>query len=516
MDRPDLLFLISRTGPKYLLKLQQEFNAARVLITMESHGDMDKAGGESHNSIKKFLTEIKDDSAISMSSLRCRELDCLRAYYYLVVLDYIGERFPCSQNENDSLDGMPNGKEAVVSLSNNNVAAVGETGRKRDIHRKTHEDNLADLDQNGRLSHADFSSFSGQLSSDSGSAFQNNTGHQKLDCNRTSVCDDGAGKSASCNLSRKPLSSSSPDIMPSFSSSTSLTSSVPRQPPVDPATVPSGLPLLKISPLRQAANGNSPSHAGSAASPSQTSPSSRVTGVGNSSGRAPGCGDRYSSSSPGLKKSLSPDRSAVAKGCLNYLNLTRLSKGILWDVQAKREALTETLGYIHQAISQHLLLNRSSKEGSQSDAVSGSSVTNSRSSQQATSSFQEEDGGYHSLASLPKSETASGSCKKPSTGVSSENSRNAPFFSRARSLTPQPAAHAEDVLPRGPMRSLSENYSTCTTPASPLSMLEHSGALQIEEELLGPLTTESVAYQKSRKVLSSIQKSYVLHSITFR
>lgn len=102
------------SGPKYLLKLQQEFNASRVLITMECMGNVDNAGGEGHSTIKKYLSEIKDDGSISSSGSRCRELDHLRAYYYLAVLEYWQEilRAAPIQAEDDGIDGMPTGNES--------------------------------------------------------------------------------------------------------------------------------------------------------------------------------------------------------------------------------------------------------------------------------------------------------------------------------------------------------------------------------------------------------------------
>ncbi|GAB1608844.1 uncharacterized protein LOC115218449 isoform X2 [Argonauta hians] len=81
-------------GPKYLLKLQQEVTALRVLITIDKSGDdlskLDSA--LKMNTTKRFLSELKDDNQVFNSSLRCRELDCVRAYYYIGVLRYLQDR----------------------------------------------------------------------------------------------------------------------------------------------------------------------------------------------------------------------------------------------------------------------------------------------------------------------------------------------------------------------------------------------------------------------------------------
>ncbi|CAI9731711.1 Hypothetical predicted protein [Octopus vulgaris] len=81
-------------GPKYLLKLQQEVTAVRVLITIDKSGDdLSKLDTTlKMNTTKRYLSDLKDDNQVFNSSLRCRELDCVRAYYYIGVLRYLFDR----------------------------------------------------------------------------------------------------------------------------------------------------------------------------------------------------------------------------------------------------------------------------------------------------------------------------------------------------------------------------------------------------------------------------------------
>ena len=73
------------------MKLQQEVTAIRVLVSLDKNGD-DISQLESTlklNTTKRYLSDVKEDNSISNPSLRCRELDCVRAYYYIGVLRYL-------------------------------------------------------------------------------------------------------------------------------------------------------------------------------------------------------------------------------------------------------------------------------------------------------------------------------------------------------------------------------------------------------------------------------------------
>ena len=69
-----------------MLKLQQEITAMRVVISMENNIDFDTS---KMHTIKRYMSELKDEDSVSNGGLRCRELDCLRAYYFVAILNFL-------------------------------------------------------------------------------------------------------------------------------------------------------------------------------------------------------------------------------------------------------------------------------------------------------------------------------------------------------------------------------------------------------------------------------------------
>jgi len=69
-----------------MLKLQQEITAMRVVISMENNIDFDTS---KMHTIKRYMSELKDEDSVSNGGLRCRELDCLRAYYFVAILSFL-------------------------------------------------------------------------------------------------------------------------------------------------------------------------------------------------------------------------------------------------------------------------------------------------------------------------------------------------------------------------------------------------------------------------------------------
>uniref|UniRef100_A0A0B7BFM2 Uncharacterized protein n=1 Tax=Arion vulgaris TaxID=1028688 RepID=A0A0B7BFM2_9EUPU len=531
-------------GPKYLLKLQKEFNASRVLITMESNGDMDKAGGESHNSIKKFLTDIKDDNTISMSSVRCRELDCLRAYCYLSVLDYLGDRLPGPQIENDSLDGMPNGKlnaDKKTDIRTNTITenklpikmAENPAGSSHGVHPASlnssdstisnrddlevvHNQNMSSLDQNGKMNQS--KSSVSQHFMGNGDRYQvifdsfSKVSDVKLEIDdkqdRLNVVNTSCNNSA---ISQELVPSSLSSSQPSLPKSSPVSSSV--DPPV-----PSNIPTLILSPLKRAARDRSSTDALEALSSSYTSSSMKTTA--DSSGRTPEAMEKLSRIPP--EATASPSCQTVGRSHLNYWRLLHLSKGILWDVQAKREALTETLGYIHKAISQHLLFNRSADGNDHCDEdvrdLNPSVNNNSKCLQHAVSTDLEEDGGCHRtrlLSTSPSSHHSEEASLKPeiNSAMSEHHTSNIPCQSSratssmnssslelAKSRTPS-TVPLENVAHISLVRSFSENFASLKSTLNASSKLEKSLALQVEQALHGAMKSQPIALQNSRKVL---------------
>ncbi|XP_005111524.2 uncharacterized protein LOC101862229 [Aplysia californica] len=556
-------------GPKYMLKLQQEFNASRVLIAMENNGNVDQAGVEGHNTIKKYLTDVKEDGHISTASPRCRELDCVRAYFYLVVLDYLREDLNLSHSDNDSLDGMPNGplsgeassggseggavsdigkesgsltsseggatkEKSVLSSSPKSgdsspgaggevkddvksapcAASPGVAGKKSDSSSSTRPKLKCDSQEGVATSGEKV----GEKTTSS--SLSKSGSKDKEDSDRShqlgSLSSPTAPKSSSVDppsvllppLATKavkgssrsppsPLSSSplSPHAAPKASSTSALSSSptsaaaAAAMPPRSPGSLHGGDPLSVIkgnSPVSE--NSSKLSATAASSSPSSLSP--------------PLLSLSPNTSSTGTASATSP--SVTTRGQISFRNLLRLSKGILWDVQAKREALTETLGYIHRAISQHLLTNRtsvSSEEGPESES-SGSS------SRKDGGAHGEEDGGSHrpQLSSVPAAATSpvlSGTpdiLKGAHVGATGQpGSVTPPSTTTPTSLSPR----LEFGGYRGPIRSLSEPMAHSNTPTSPLEGKMESNVIgfQVEKELLGSFTDYLSSSQKSRKIL---------------
>ncbi|CAL1530881.1 unnamed protein product, partial [Lymnaea stagnalis] len=512
-------------GPKYLLKLQQEFNASRVLITMESHGDVDKAGGEGHNTIKKFLTDIKEDGAISSSNVRCRDLDCLRAYYYLAVLNFLRESFPSTQQEEDILDGMPNGmKEKVFSLSNGQgkdtlpvndqlkerlpveTSQINSEGCRLEIEiAQSLSGGKNFLDQNGKI-YLDFNSpsisdiFSTVDSTKSNSA---EYGHRSHDLINGGVASNDKTSSIS------PITSVLSPIGLKKSSSDSSS--------VDPPVVPSSLSQQKhqLSPIKTA----------SSPSGRSLSPSAPVRAAGDDLANASPSGPNIQIKSSTPEGKDTPNSIQTPRGQLSYPNLLRLSKGILWDIQAKREALTETLGYIHSAISQHLLANRQAETCLTSSTATLSPTSNSSSYIPAMDGELEADGCCHQSRyftlpspSQPLSSPLLNTAENSSTVVKTETDTKkgtvasvldetskvfsgSPGIERTRSLSPPPAVKQGDVtLSRGPFRSKSETCTASLSPTNLSSKMDSAVPLHVEQDLLGNFDGNPIAFQKSRKV----------------
>ncbi|KAK6976015.1 Gem-associated protein 5 [Biomphalaria glabrata] len=483
--------LILPQGPKYMLKLQQEFNASRVLITMESHGDVDKAGGEGHNSIKKFVTDIKEDSAITMSSPRCRELDCLRAFYYLAVLDYLHNSCSSTQQEEDILDGMPNRQ----NLSRDNIKVDLKETKNSGSDMVDVVSKGCDITMNVNPTHNSLTA---------SSVYQtivtdfSNIGKT---CSNSDYCAKNSVNFSHCTVSPSSASSSLPTLLLPGSRSPTDSSS-----PVDPPSVPSSVHQTQ-STVHPSTTSHQSILVGTATSkPATASEEPSLPGANGSSPVMTGKGHDY-------------------KGQLNHKNLLRLSKGILWDVQAKREALTETLGHIHSAIAQHLLANRSEEMSKSTSALSPTNC--SRPFMSPLDGELEADGCCHQSRhfTLPsqslsptafsvinsaavKTESILCSANTPQTVLDAvatsftkvddqvSSSGDNVSLDRARLLSPQPTVKSSDKVNRGPFRSKSENS------ASNLSVqLDTTVSPQVETELLNSFEGTSVAFQKTKKIL---------------
>lgn len=441
---PALCRLMLTIGPKYLLQLKKEFKALRVLLTMEQDGNLDRAGSEGNDSIRRYLTEIKEGDSISTSCNWYRELDCLRAYYYLAVLDYLQEmesmdemiRSPgaaaaagdgaSSTQENDSLDGEPksegslssvpvasNGKQPGAASASPNQLELPEADASNPSF-------SADLDQNGKLAHSQ-NPVGREMDTKSLSAEAPKQTAAEPDNLLCKSCDDikkpenlsssskSGSKSPGASESVVSVSSLSA-VKPQKAGSSPLESSVdppPQMPSIAEvaqsktnknqshlvpdaltlSTTSQPLPALtSLSPTGQQSPKKSPggitprSHTSSprnraSSTSSQASPSQHITSIASSP------------KTPVSRTSTSSTHGHYCRGELTKVNLLKLSRGLLWDTQAKSEVLTETLGYIHKAISQHLLANREPAPSScnTATAVSSAAGAASHSEEQASS-----------------------------------------------------------------------------------------------------------------------------------
>jgi hypothetical protein len=242
---------------------------------MDTHSHVD--GASKVHTIKRYLSEHKDESFINTSHLRCRELDCLRAYYYVAILNFLKEscfieeatkvgehKQDLTKDESDksacdTVGNIPGNVTKFTVLSsldeNANADSVFKT---EDI-----ENANVELEDNIRVVHNREREVEGGESTDKT--------FPRVD---STECKNFKPKNDNNTVFVKPK----------------------EQPKVESTN-------LSIKHTR-----------------SQVSPVLYV--------------NHYS---------------------ITVGQLSQLAQGVLWDLQAKRYALTETLGYIHKAISQLLL-----------------------------------------------------------------------------------------------------------------------------------------------------------------
>ncbi|GFN76524.1 gem-associated protein 5 [Plakobranchus ocellatus] len=570
---PALCRLMLSLGPKYLLKLQQEFKALRVLLTMESDGDMDRAGGEGYNSIKRFLTDIKEEEAISTSSNWCRELDCLRAYYYLAVLDFLqeeqkekfaalspsailGEGNSAFAQENDSLDGEPTSEGSSSSLSASGHAAHhtgasqspgdkkkdkearAEGGGGKDTAELSHTEDFDPSQKPSRESvhsKAKKSPISGVGKSPSSKPVVSTT--TNLVCDQ--ICEEKGvqpsdkvdqskvpGKSES-QVTKSPSSAAKAQRAHAFATDASSLDSSVDPPSVllsqgqsqvedcsklsSPKASPKSDPLssASLSPTGQLSAKKSTTAMSPKSSPSPNLPLSNMGQVSSPSSHHSSPSSHHitsltcSPSTPTSKSSAPTTQSLGKCGQLNKDNLLRLSRGLLWDTQAKSEVLTETLGYIHRAISQHLLANRT--------PAAPTSDSTSAASSSATAADSSEGGGpIDAEGSQPTSPSKSLglNISPPPNPASKESSLN-PLLSPGASVRVQSDSLEEDgSVQQRRLSPQSASIQGQTSPGSDSRKKEDAGASTgtAGQQLSSSLSPKSESLQPSSKP-SSLPRS---------
>ncbi|XP_048244264.1 gem-associated protein 5-like [Haliotis rufescens] len=348
-------------GPKYLLKLQQEATALRVLISMEAHLEVEGSGKAP--SLKRYLTDIKEDDSVSTSGLRCRELDCLRAYYYLAILHYL---------KNTILeDSLTQGQTAEASVDDDfkvqaNVDLEQLTLRESD--NPVEGEGQSASGQSGQSVVLSRSQDSSKVKSESEPAISSDDQGQCIV--------QGEGQSVSVGQGQTDIPTDSKEISEDVSKA----------------------------------------NAGCEKDVSVLEGASGTNVDGAQGGQSALDKDSIPSESHDQRDVSKKCQTADSVQLLSITKLKQISRGLLWDIQAKKHSLTETLGYIHKAISKHLLADKSKDHQSRvfkrapQQAAGGENNNNGFSSSgdatENTGSSQAGDGGSAQAAS-PSSPSAS-------------------------------------------------------------------------------------------------------------
>lgn len=289
-----VVMIIFFPGPKYILKLQQEVTAMRVMISMDTHTHVD--GASKVHTIKRYLSEHKDDSVINTSSLRCRELDCLRAYYYVAILNFLKES--CF-SEGTTQEKTPSKGEtdSIMAESEGGISKVNTSSILGENASEDHIPNTDDMENcNVKVNAKKDSADDNQVKS---------TSEKEIGRVVSDSSDENLSDMLSKNVDEKDESTKCPELVEDLTINNEQESSEKScsvKPKQNSATISQTIPVLNV--------------------------------------------NHYS---------------------ITVSQLAQLSRGILWDLQAKRYALTETLGYIHKAISQ-LLLSKTTQPSETTDS----------------------------------------------------------------------------------------------------------------------------------------------------
>lgn len=372
-----LIKIFHFAGPKYILKLQQEVTAMRVVISMDSESTVE--GASKVHTIKRYLSELKDEEAVSSSSLRCRELDCLRAYYYLSILQFLQQHLNNQQMEEETVTSNQS------SDNTNDSTPV-----------KTNCGSTDSIQGNGTLS-------------DSVSTNPESIANVPLDESTNKRGENGSqnGGNDSHNISSI---NSVPELPPLPSLIKPETSVGGQDSSVSPSTSVDKVSSVKE--CTEVANGDQSND--NVLFNSETVSKPKVLSM-----------NQYLS---GSIQSMKPTYQMTKPV------LAHLSRGLLWDMQGKRYALTETLGYIHKAISQLLLAQKPSSSLTQvpSDSMNSIHISDGMSA-----------GGHHYVEGM----TSDGDSHLGDQAAAGSSSSH----SSPQTSSPKKRHHSEPVIERPPM-----------------------------------------------------------------
>lgn len=289
---------------------------------------MDVEGGGKHLSLRRYLSELKEEPSVSTGALRCKQLDCVRAYYYLSVLHFLQETYNAhSQDACRPEPALPAPESPAVGCPSEGQetaeAAAAERVNRTDSGVDVSDEKLLEDGEQPEMRVSCRDEDGGAVAKTgaegSGCVWRDGDGGSSVDSPRLAKL---TGDSGDCDLS-------SQDAIDRKTKSTAAAAA--RDSSVDSKTV------ARCGPAERPEDGKNSApqiSAGKAPQPADGT----VTGQGGGDAVVGGRGGSWH---------------------LSLSRLLQLSKGLLWDVQAKRLALTDTLGHIHRAISQHLLTDRS-------------------------------------------------------------------------------------------------------------------------------------------------------------
>ncbi|KAK3580429.1 hypothetical protein CHS0354_035471 [Potamilus streckersoni] len=404
-------------GPKYILKLQQEVTAVRVMISLDSHSTMDRASKV--HTIKRYLSDLKDDTIVTCSSLRCRELDCLRAYYFLAVLTFLRENLSPREITDYSLTEADQGQANPQSDQTEAVRTSNSVRKQSKDKTEPLEDqsggNNEDADGNSVLCIKSEIVKTDIIGTHSEAAESSATESQE------SLVD-----TAQENGESQPVVISNDETVSQGIEETKTTSTIS-------ITDNTNKDVLKFSAStmdKESQCPTLPNH--NDLFQSATNPKHGL----------------FSHSHPPTSRNYS-EGSVTNYYSLNILKLCQLAQGLLWDIQAKRFALTETLGYIHKAISQ-LLLTKKPNNGVLVERSELSRADNSdRTDYNTESAYTRENGSNQkSVQNLDSAgdnqrETSSASSNKDDASISTSSSEC--IQNRLPSVIPQHEPHLPHV-----------------------------------------------------------------------
>ncbi|XP_060078827.1 uncharacterized protein LOC132558299 [Ylistrum balloti] len=334
----DLMELILRLflpqGPKYLLKLQQEVTAMRVVISMDNHSSVD--GASKVHTIKRYLSEIRDDDAVSNANLRCRELDCLRAYYYLVILSFLRGKLSKTKSSDDI---------SVIAEPAKEHSSVTHSGEENSPQDSIGTSAIEQVETENRSGTVTLGAGDGNCDR-IGNPSENASGDNSADV-KDKLMTDRQAQSSNNLMPSLPLpqrrencdKTESEKIAPNENNEKSQTTSTLQGFEGSDCTV-QGTEIA----LGQECN----------KSVKESSVDGKKSDVDKK------CSDIVKDKNPDLSFSFDTCPEDSPTYHLTLPLLSHLARGLLWDIQGKRFALTETLGYIHKAISQLLLAQKPS------------------------------------------------------------------------------------------------------------------------------------------------------------